>query len=247
MKNLLIALTIVFFSSCVSHTGFITSLPSGNQKNTIYKDVAVGYSQYKYIFNIGGFGNNVPMNDAKKSMLLSSPLKPNQAYQNLTYDIKRTYILPFQKVEIFAIADIVEYPDSSTKAIYSKEYCDKMQQNRLLSSKKFNIGDQIIFVTNGNIASGKIVYLLKNKAVIYYTNCNGKSSFKKLKYTSIFQAEGSITSQAGNQIHINDEVVYTKQGATKSSIARVIGIGNTNLLMKSGDKYFDIEQIELNQ
>lgn len=247
MKNLLITLTVVFFSSCVSHTGFITSLPSGNQKNMVYKDVAAGYSRYKYIFSIGGFGNNVPMNDAKKSLLLSSPLKPNQAYQNLTYDIKTTYILPFQKVEIFAIADIVEYPDSSSKATYSKEYCDKMQQNRLLTSGKFNIGEQILFVANGNITSGKIVYLFKNKAVIYYTNSNGKSSFKKLKYTSIFQTEGSIISQAGNQIHINDDVVYTKQEANKSNIARVVGIGSTKLLMKSGDKYFTIDQIELNQ
>lgn len=81
--------------------------------NFSYVTNVKGESSATYVFGIGGLNKETLVDDAQKRMILSNPLKKNQAIANLTVNFKKTYIYfgVITIVKCVVTADIVEFEE----------------------------------------------------------------------------------------------------------------------------------------
>lgn len=119
MKNLILksifAITIaILISGCAAvHKGYMSSSAVLNQANFSYVKMGIkGEAKATYIFWFGGLKTKSLIDQAKQQMLLTNPLKSNQALANVTVDFKTTFT-PFYlivaRVECIVTADVVEF------------------------------------------------------------------------------------------------------------------------------------------
>jgi hypothetical protein len=113
IKSFFAIVLIGLLSSCSAwHTGYMANSTSLCSNNFTYVKMGVkGSSTATYILGIGGLAKETLVDDAKKGMLSSSPLKANQALANLTVNFKSEYYLglAYVKVTCTITADIVEF------------------------------------------------------------------------------------------------------------------------------------------
>jgi hypothetical protein len=109
MLNVALAL-----SSCTAtHSGYMQSSAALSSANFSYVTNVRGESSATYVFGIGGLNKETLVDDAQKRMILSNPLKKNQAIANLTVNFKKTYIYfgVITTVKCVVTADIVEFEE----------------------------------------------------------------------------------------------------------------------------------------
>lgn len=118
MKNVIIksifAIAIsVFITSCAAtHNGYMANSASLSAANFSYvkKDLR-GQATATYIFGFGGIARKTLVDDAKRQMLASNPLKNNQTLANLTVNFKTAsyagYVVNI--VTCTVTADLVEF------------------------------------------------------------------------------------------------------------------------------------------
>ena len=97
---------------CALHIGTISSNAMLNTNNFKIVGTAKGEATAKYWLGIGGLGRQGLVNEAKQDLYKNTPLKPNQTLANLTYDIKKNYILIYWQQKAIVTADIVEFTGS---------------------------------------------------------------------------------------------------------------------------------------
>ena len=98
MKNLALIIILGTMSSCVYHSGLITSTPvSSIDKNCEYVDIAVGYSNVSYFFGIGGFNKDAFLNEAKRNLYFSYPIKKWTIIRKYDTRFENYIILALQK------------------------------------------------------------------------------------------------------------------------------------------------------
>jgi hypothetical protein len=101
---------IALFSGCAVHKRYMISSTSVNSNNYSYiKNDVKCTAKATSIFGIGSHSRRSLVNDAKKQLLESTPLKANQTLANLSVNWKMLYALPFVITNRCTItADIVE-------------------------------------------------------------------------------------------------------------------------------------------
>ena len=108
-KIALIAVMAIF-SSCAMHTGEMLSSASLSTSNFSYiKNDVLGTAKATYIFGIGGLSKRALVNNAKKQLLESNPLKNNQTLANITINWRTTFFLLGFSKRCTITADIVEF------------------------------------------------------------------------------------------------------------------------------------------
>lgn len=110
---LVILALIVLFSGCALHQGIIQnsgSLSSGNF-NYAKRDIS-GQAQATYVLGIGGHSKESLIANAKKEMLRSNPLQPNQALANITVSNKTSFYFLVWTNRYTVTADVVEFNTS---------------------------------------------------------------------------------------------------------------------------------------
>lgn len=112
-KSLFAILIAITLSSCASYSGSMLSSASLNSANFSYvKENISGTASVMYLFGIGGgfFKEDWGLvQEAKKKMLLSNPLKKNQALVNITVNFKTKFILFSASRACTITADVVEF------------------------------------------------------------------------------------------------------------------------------------------
>lgn len=119
MKKLLLksffAISIaISITSCTAiHGGYMTNSAALNSANFSYVNQNIkGQSQATYILGIfGGMEKETLVDDAKKNMLATNPLKSNQTLANITVNIKSSFYFGVlvRTVKCTLTADVVEF------------------------------------------------------------------------------------------------------------------------------------------
>jgi hypothetical protein len=212
-----------------------------------YKDVAVGYSKANYFLGLGGTKKDAMLNDAKRHMYLSYPLKPNQVFDNITLDRKSTYVFPFAKTEVILVADVIEL-DSGHRMSMSEGYLDALVRSATKSKDNLSNYEPVLLVENGKAFGGKVVSINKTKATIFYVNSNGLIRVGNKSYRDIYKTTNTEALQAKTGVEIGEEWNFTLLRGNKYNFnlrGKVIGMNSTRLLLEtqSGIQSISITEI----
>ena len=241
MRNFTIILMFIFTGSCVSHNGLITSSTDYPKDDKFeYIDIAVGYCKVSYFFGMGGFGKDAFINEAKRNLYLSYPLKPNQTMENLTLDVKKTTIWPYQKVEAIVIGDVIER-DSSFEVHYSKAYKELLYKNKSTNLNYLSLNENISFLSKKNIEyPGKIVKLNKKRATLFYVDDNGVLQIDNVGYDKIFKINDLDEIQSKIGFVVGDSINFSMLNSSNKEISIngiILGLNRNSALIKtSGSK-----------
>jgi hypothetical protein len=114
-KNLLIIsiafVTILSFSGCAIHSGFMSDSASLSANNFKMIRYAEGTASTTKFFGLGGLAKNALVAEAKKDLIQNNPLKDGQALANVTVDFKNSYIFFVVTTKVTVTADIVEFKE----------------------------------------------------------------------------------------------------------------------------------------
>ncbi len=99
----------IFFSSCATHYGLMSSSSSLSSNNFKVIKLAKGESSTTKIFGIGGLDKDALVADAKKNLLENNPLKDGQVLANITVDFKNSFMLIIMETKVTITADIIEF------------------------------------------------------------------------------------------------------------------------------------------
>jgi hypothetical protein len=237
MKNILLLLSLCSFSSCVYHTGMLTAPQSlQNNKKNEFVDIAIGYSSVSYFLGIGGFSNDAFINEAKRNMFLSNPLKNGQSFENTTLDIKTTVIGPYKKVEAIVIADIVE-GDTTNKVSYSSNYV-KLYKNNIKNIHFLSLNENVVFSdTTISNYRGRIIKLNYSSATIFTTDINGSIVIKKMNYADIYKYNNLDELEKKVGFHKGEKITFNKESntdqATQQIDGEIIALNDNSVLIKS--------------
>lgn len=235
-------------SSCAFHSGMITNSRLSNPRLTYdYKDVAVGYSKANYFLGLGGMKKDAMLNDAKRNMYLSYPLKPNQVFDNITLDRKSTYVFPFAKTEIILVADVIEL-DSAHRMSMSEGYLDALARSAVKSKENISNYEPVFLLENGKAYGGRVVSIGKRKATVFYVNANGLIRVGNKRYRDIYKTQNLEEQQRKVGVSIGEEWNFSLHRSVKSYFnlqGKVIGMNNSRLLLetKTGAQSISIEEI----
>ena len=167
--------------SCASHQGSISS--NSYDSNLTYKDISYGVSDAFQVFTFGGLSQDALVLEAKKNMILNRPLNQNEAYANITVDIKRTRIIVYTQTKVTVSADIVVLHNDSTRAVYSEEYLQKLN-DKATGQSLFHIGDSVI---NKKLKSFEIIgFEEAGKVRLKYYSKKNKLKTKKVSVNKIY-------------------------------------------------------------
>lgn len=102
---------VLLLSGCSLHSGYMTNSASLSSSNFSYvKTNLKGYSKAVYVFGIGGLDHDALVDEAKRNLLDTTPLKDNQALVNITLSWKSSFVIPLVITRRCTItADIVEF------------------------------------------------------------------------------------------------------------------------------------------
>lgn len=238
MKFIYYSMILLVASSCAFHNGIITSTQLSNTKKVEYVDIAVGYSSTQYFFGIGGLKKDGLINEAKRNLYLSYPLRPGQSFENLTLDQKRTIIFPYQKLETIIVADVVER-DTNQMITYGKNYLDLQNKSNPYKKSYFKLNNEVAFSLSNNVTTpifnGKIVRLKESSAIIFYINEAGSFKIKNVQYTKLFKS-GKNDAPEGLEFKNGDVIAYTyveASGQTATLYGYLIGMNSKYALVQT--------------
>lgn len=143
MKLLVSCLSILFFSSCASHFGSITT--SSFERKHQYVSVAVGTTSTYTFLGIGGLRKEALVYTAKKNMEQYKPLAIDERYANYAVDIKKVFWFIGSTTKVIVTADIIKFVHDSVTEMYGPNYfIGKTSTNNFVS-----IGDSIYYKEKG--------------------------------------------------------------------------------------------------
>ena len=207
MNRLTIALLVLFFAGCASHSPILLSLDEGNPDKIVGK--AQGYSKVTNILGIGALNENTLAQKAKSNLIQTRPLKNGEKYVNIAVDVKRSYFILFNKVECFVTADIVR------EGVLASDIAST------LDKEFFEFGD-VVLTQRGkevevNSVEGKLVTVKKQRK-------NGKTLTKRISVNNLFKPSGKHKGVAVGQ--------KVDTGIMDTPMAKVVGIGVKYFLIR---------------
>jgi len=115
-RLLIIVISVLSFSSCAFHSGYMNNSASLSQANFDYTQKSIsGTATTSKFFGLGGLGKLAMVEEAKKDMLKNYPLQSNQALVNVTINWKNSIIFFIMTNSCTVTADIVEFKKLSLK------------------------------------------------------------------------------------------------------------------------------------
>lgn len=237
MKKLFILISSIYLSSCAFHNGNISS--SSFSKNVVYEDRAFGVSMTKKIFGIGGLNHDALILEAKNEMMNSRPLKANEQYANLAYDIKNTYVLMVLTTKVTISADVVKLVDGEQPYVYSETYKSKISKQKF-QNDLFNIGDSVMF--EDSKSRGTILSLSANgKVRVKLNNSSNNFKTKNVDIHKLFNLKKSYKGLNINQIYSYNQNYILKE-------VKVLAFGLDQILvqdMNLEERIYIIKYIKL--
>jgi hypothetical protein len=221
MKKLFILISSIYLSSCAFHNGNISS--SSFSKNVVYEDRAFGVSMTKKIFGIGGLNHDALILEAKNEMMNSRPLKANEQYANLAYDIKNTYVLMVLTTKVTISADVVKLVDGEQPYVYSETYKSKISKQKF-QNDLFNIGDSVMFddlKSRGTILS----ISTKGKVRVKLKDSTNKFKTKNIDIHKLFSLQNNYKG-----LNINQDYSYKQYDLPRE--VKVLAFGLDQILVK---------------
>lgn len=239
---------LLLLSSCAFHSGMISSSQLGSKTYYQYEDISVGYAKATYFLGIGGLRKDALLNDAKRNLYLSYPLKPNQVFDNLTLDTKTTYILPFSKVEMILVADVVEL-DSGHQISMRDGYRKVLTQSAKSSKDYLSNYEPVLLLENGKAYNGRVVGINKRKATVFYVNAEGLIRVGNRNYNDVYKIGNLESLQTKIGVELGVERNFSLQRSNKSNYnlqGIVIGVNKARILIKtqSGIQTIRLEEID---
>lgn len=237
----------LLISSCAYHSGMITASQLNNKVSYRYEDVAVGYSKATYFFGLGGLHKDALLNDAKRNLYLSYPLKPNQVMDNITLDRKVTYILPFSKVEMILVADVVEL-DSGHQISKSGAYVETLARSTAKSIGYLSNYEPVLLQENGKAYSGRVVSINKGKATVFYVNSDGLIRVGNKSYGDVYKISNleELQTKIGYALGYEYTFSLPRSGNISYNLrGKVIGMNSDRLLIEnqSGARSIRLDEI----
>ncbi|GEM_PF-184268 len=222
-------------SSCAFHSGMISSSQLSSKTFYQYEGISVGYAKATYFLGIGGLRKDALLNDAKRNLYLSYPLKPNQVFDNLTLDTKSTYILPFSKVEMILVADVVEL--DSGHQISMRDGYRKVLTQSATSSKDYLFNyEPVLLLENGKAYRGRVVSINRGNATVFYVNSEGLIRVGNKRYNDVYKISNLESLQTKIGVELGEEWNFSLLRSNKSSYnlrGKVIGINSARLLIET--------------
>ena len=109
-KLFILVISVLSFSSCAVHNGYMTNSASLSQANFSYVKKSVsGEASTMKVFGLGGLAKSKIVEEAKKQMLKRNKLQDNQALANVTVNWKNSVYLVVNINTCTVTADIVEF------------------------------------------------------------------------------------------------------------------------------------------
>jgi len=207
MRILLTLLLIFFLNSCVNHNGILTSSKSFKNENVEFVDIAIGYNRTNYFAGIGGYCQDAFFNEVKRSLVANYSLKPNQTLENISVDIKTTSFLLFQRVELIAIADVVQH-EKINKVEFSENYKQILNAKNPKEFKSFRLNEKVsIIESSDKIKDFKVIGFEKRKAVLFNFSKTGTINISKKNYSKLYKYENHKELLQITKFGINDSIV----------------------------------------
>ncbi len=227
---------IPLISGCAIHHGMITTThPDIPAKKYTYIDIAVGYSQATYWFDFGGLEKEVLVQEAKRNMLLSYPLQPNQLLTNATLDIKTSMIWPFRRVQAIAVADVIELDTS-----YSITYGEHYPNTYFPHFYSISLGESILFADSDNqqLGKGRVVYMRPQSVKVFYPSPKGTYKLANMTYNEIYKTSDFKDIEQATGFTVGDTIRIrqtTKSQTTTSDKAIILGVNSNSVLYQRND------------
>ncbi|XOV67213.1 MAG: DUF6567 family protein [Fluviicola sp.] len=154
--------------ACSFHQGsFVSNIPDEPVEHV---DMAVGVASTVKVFGIGSTNKDALTHEARQKMTVNRPLVDNEAYNNITIDVKSTWFLFVNKKKVTMTADVITPKEDESTPTYSEKYLSQLQHGKSIYDTLFQIGDTVI------------INLEQKAEVIGYEGENGKKlrvEFKK--------------------------------------------------------------------
>jgi predicted ATPase len=246
MKIFSIGLIFLFLSSCSFHTGSITtSSVAANGKKYNYVDVALGYSKVSYIFGIGGFGKDMLIDEARRNMYVSYPLKPNETFENVTLNLHTSWYLLYSKKEVVMLADVVAR-DSSFNVVYGDKYLETISSNKIKVNKHFSLNEKVVFERNQREWFGRIVDFNESSASVFYTDNKGVYRVKDMDLSEIYKLSAQDEFQKAIGFSLGDTISFLNNASDARKVRGVVfGLNERSALVRSGGKLYNLKFIEM--
>ncbi|MBX2962345.1 MAG: hypothetical protein KF687_07520 [Cyclobacteriaceae bacterium] len=212
-----------------------------------YEDVAVGYSKASYFLGLGGLRKDAMLNDAKRNMYLSYPLKPNQFFDNITLDKKVTYVLPFSKVEMILVADVIEL-DSGYRMNKGAGYLETLTRSAVKSKGDLSNYEPVLLVENARANGGRVVSINKRNATVFYVNADGLIRVGNKRYSDIYKITNleSVQMKVGVQLGVERNFILMRNDKSSYSLrGKVIGMNRDRLLLETPEGARSIQVNEI--
>ncbi|MBU3658928.1 MAG: hypothetical protein FGM14_03590 [Flavobacteriales bacterium] len=199
MKLLFTLCTSLILSSCVYHHGILSNASMSSSGNTEYVDIAIGYNKVGYFAGMGGRKQDAFLNEAKRSLMANYELGPNQSFENISVDVKTTFFGVFQRVEVIAIADVVQKETNGT-ITYSDNYKQLLITRNPKTKAHLKLNEKALVISGDlTIKNYLVVGFYKDKAVLFDYAENGTINITKKKVNELytFQPTEELTKAVG--------------------------------------------------
>lgn len=238
MRVTLLLFLLFILSNCAVYDGAYTNSSVYTKGEDVhYKDIALGYAKATYFFRIGGLGRNMLVSEAKRNMQTSYKLGNGESFENVSYDIRWFYFLPFIKTEVIVTADVVQR-DTTNLVTYSNKYKDWISLQKGKSKDgELSLNEDVLFynTSSNSIHMAKVIDLKYNRATLYFIK---KDRNFKVKTISMYKLYKLVPPDKGmSYLKLGQIVELDKIG--NGEIHRqgtIIGFGlNNNILVEFDD------------
>lgn len=184
MKYFIWILAVLMLNACAFHYGDLdANIPN---EPVEHRDMAYGVATTVKIFGIGSTNKDALVREAKQKMVINRPLAGDEAYNNITTDVKNTWVGFFKKQKVTMTADVIAPKKNVSDPSYTENYLSKLEYGQSVYDTLFQIGDSVIFKLDHH---GEIIGFegKDGKRIrIKYTKGNGDVVNKAVRGTSVF-------------------------------------------------------------
>ncbi len=218
-------LTLLSFMlfSCVAYQEGSTTAYTASE-NVIYNDLAIGTSQTNRILGFGGIRKDALLFEAKRQMITTRPLEAGEEYQNITIDVKHSFIILLHRTKVTMTADVVKHVSEEVNERYSAQYKEKVFINNH-SDSLFQVGRIVVF------ENGKEGMVLQNKnskkSIVQFKNRHGEIVTRKMSQNKIFTTIGNWKG-----FKVGDSFLIKESFSEPSIQVTLIGISKNRALIR---------------
>ena len=224
MKHLIFSLILLtFLSSCAIHTGTLSSSLLG--PNVKYEDLAIGVSQTRYYFGIGGLSQDALVLEARRELMKNRPLAYNEQYANYTVNFKNSFYFIYVQTKVTVAADVISVVKDSSKQLYSEKYQNKVF-GKITPNNLFSIGDSVF---DSSFDGGILISLENSTAILLVKSPSNKLVTHKRLVNEIYLKKPSYKNY-----NLGDKYCFARIDE-QDLYGNIMGFGLKNIIIALSD------------